>query len=162
MFKRILVPIDGSETSNQALRTAITLAGESSASLHIVHICDNVPIHVSMDTLPYPPAEVLEAQRNEGERILGDALASARAANIEADSKLIIINSPGRHISDAIEQESGDWEADLIVIGTHGRRGFRRLLLGSVAENLIRVARKPVMLIRGAKSRRESRRALRG
>jgi nucleotide-binding universal stress UspA family protein len=56
MYKRILVPIDGSETSNRALRTAVALAAERSASLHVVHVCEETPIYVSMDTLPYPPA----------------------------------------------------------------------------------------------------------
>ena len=55
-----------------------------------------------------------------------------------------------KHIYDAIEEEATEWAADLIVIGTHGRRGIRRLLLGSVAEGLTRVSSKPVLLIRGS------------
>jgi nucleotide-binding universal stress UspA family protein len=148
MFKRILVPVDGSETANRALRTAVALAGEQSAAVHVVHICEEMPLYVSMDTLPYPPAELMEALRKEGERILAEAVASARRGKIEADGKLIVIDRPGQRVSDAIEQEAEDWNADLIVIGTHGRRGFRRLLLGSVAENLIRISTRPVLLIR--------------
>jgi nucleotide-binding universal stress UspA family protein len=149
MYKRILVPIDGSETSKQALRAATALGREQSATLHVVHVLDATPVYVSMDTLPYPPAELMEALRKEGEKILADAVGSARNEKIEADSKLLVIDHVGQRISDAIEQEAEHWRADLIVIGTHGRRGIRRLLLGSVAENLIRISNKPVLLIRG-------------
>ncbi len=150
MYQRILVPVDGSETANRALRTAVALAGEHSAALRIVHVSEETPVYVSMDTLPYPPADLMEALRKEGERILAEAVASVRDRKIDADGKLLVIDRPGQRISDAIEQEAENWHADLVVIGTHGRRGFRRLLLGSVAENLIRISARPVLLIRGA------------
>jgi nucleotide-binding universal stress UspA family protein len=150
MYRRILVPVDGSETANGALRAAVALAAEQSAALHVVHVSEEMPLYVSMDTLPYPPADLTEALHKEGERILAEAVASARDRKIDADGKLLVIDDPGRGISDAIEQEAERWDADLIVIGTHGRRGFRRLLLGSVAEHLIRIVTKPVLLIRGA------------
>jgi len=150
MYKRILVPVDGSETANRALRTAVALAAEQSAALHVVHVSEETPLYVSMDTLPYPPANLMEALHKEGEGILAEAVATARNQNIQADGKLLVIDGPGRGISEAIEQQAEHWNADLIAIGTHGRRGFRRLLLGSVAENLIRVSTKPVLLIRGA------------
>jgi nucleotide-binding universal stress UspA family protein len=150
MYKRILVAIDDGETSKQALAAAAALAREQSATLHVVHVSDEMPLYVSMDTLPYPPAELMESLRKEGERILADAVASVRDAKIDADSKLLVIDHANRRISDTIEHEAQRWDADLIVIGTHGRRGVGRLLLGSVAENLIRISTKPVLLIRGA------------
>jgi|SRR6516225_1797526 nucleotide-binding universal stress UspA family protein len=150
MYKRILVPIDGSEGSNKALSATLDLAREQAASIHIIHVCDETPLYVSMDTLPYPPADLIESLRKDGDRMLTDAVALARNRNIEADGKLLVIDHTDQRVSDAIEQEAENWRADLIVIGTHGRRGFRRLLLGSVAENLIRVSTKPVLLIRGA------------
>jgi nucleotide-binding universal stress UspA family protein len=149
MYKRILVPIDGSGTSKKALTAAVVLAREHSASIHIVHVCDETPVYVSMETLPFPPAAVMESMRNEGERILFDAVTSAQESGVEADSQLVAIRHADQRVSEAIEQEAENWNADLIVIGTHGRRGFRRLLLGSVAENLIRISTKPVLLIRG-------------
>jgi nucleotide-binding universal stress UspA family protein len=150
MYKRILVPIDGSDTSKKALTVAVVLAREQSASIHIVHVCDETPVYVSMDTLPFPPAAVMESMRKEGETILLDAVTSAREAGVEADGQLIVIHHADQRVSEAIEQEAENGHADLIVIGTHGRRGFRRLLLGSVAENLIRISTKPVLLIRGS------------
>jgi len=150
MYKRILVPVDGSETAKRALQTAADLAAEQSAKLHVVHVCEERPIYVSMDTLPYPPADLIEALHKEGEQMLGEAVESAREGNIEADGKLLVLDRADQRISDAIEREAEAWGADLIVVGTHGRRGFRRLLLGSVAEHLIRIATRPVLLIRGA------------
>ena len=82
--------------------------------------------------------------------MIADSSALVRDAGIEFDTASIVIDVPGQHIYDAIEEEAKRWPADLIVIGTHGRRGFRRLLLDSVAENVTRVASKPVLLIRGA------------
>ena len=78
-------------------------------------------------------------------------MAKARGAGVDVDSKLIAIELYGERIYDVIEEQANQWPADLIVIGTHGRRGVRHLMLGSVAEGLIRVATKPVLLIRGPK-----------
>jgi nucleotide-binding universal stress UspA family protein len=150
MFKRVLVPVDGSETSKKALRAALALAIEHSSALHIVHVLDETQIYASIGRLPYPPAELMEITRNHSQNILVEAVGIAGDAKIEMDSKLLVIDQFDKRVSDAIEQEAESWHADLIVIGTHGRRGFRRLLLGSVAENLIRTSTKPVLLIRGS------------
>jgi hypothetical protein len=64
--------------------------------------------------------------------------------------RLVTVVEPGGRVYDSIEQEAARWPADLVVIGTHGRRGFRRLLLGSVAEGFIRITTKPVLLVRGS------------
>jgi len=71
-----------------------------------------------------------------------------RAAGIEFDSKCVVVF--GTYIYDAIEEEATAWGADLVVVGTHGRRGIWRLMLGSVAEGLTRISSRPVLLIRGA------------
>jgi nucleotide-binding universal stress UspA family protein len=90
--------------------------------------------------------EYQKAMEEAGKRIIADCSTAAHAAGIEFDSKCVSMF--GRHIYDVIEEAAK--EADLIVIGTHGRRGVRRLLLGSVAEGFMRVSSKPVLLIRGA------------
>jgi nucleotide-binding universal stress UspA family protein len=81
--------------------------------------------------------------------VLANCSEIVRAAGCKADTKTIVIQTLDQSISDAIDDEASLWRADVIVIGTHGRRGFRRLLLGSVAEELIRITNKPVLLIRG-------------
>ncbi len=87
--------------------------------------------------------------RAAGQKLIDSYSSLARTAAIEFDAKMLVVETLGQHIYDAIEEEANRWPADLIVIGTHGRRGIRRLLLGSVAEGVTRVSTKPVLLIRG-------------
>ena len=146
MFKRILVAVDGSATSALALQEAIQLAKEQQAQLRIAHVVDEA-------TLNWPETgdvgEVQEAFRKSGRKILEKADATARAAGVTAEAKIIEVETFGHRVADMIAAEAEAWPADLIIIGTHGRRGLNRLLLGSVAEGVTRVATKPVLLIRG-------------
>lgn len=147
MFKRILVAVDGSHTSELALQEAIKLAGEVRAQLRIVHVVDNVNLNLSAE---FPnPSEIWDAMIKGGQAILHKAGATASAAGIAAESGLIEIDTLGHRIPEMIAADADAWPADLIVIGTHGRRGLSHLLLGSVAEGVVRVATKPVLLIRG-------------
>jgi nucleotide-binding universal stress UspA family protein len=148
MYNRILVAVDGSDTSDLALREAMELAKDQHSALRLVHVVDLTAVYTTVNA-PYAADFARELQA-AGQNVITDCSATAREARIEFDTKLIVIDRPGRHIYDAIEEEATQWPAALIVIGTHGRRGFRRLLLGSVAEGLIRVASKPVLLIRGS------------
>jgi len=147
MFKRILVAVDGSKTSDQALQEAIKLAGEFKARLRIVHAVDIVNINLGTE-YPNPP-EISEAISRSGQEILRKAEVVAREAGIQAESRLIEIETLGHSIPEVIAEDAEAWPADLIVICTHGRRGLSHLFLGSVAERLMRVATKPVLLIRG-------------
>ncbi len=147
MFKRILVAVDGSHTSELALQEAIKLAGEVRAQLRIVHVVDNVNLNLSAE---FPnPSEIWDAMIKGGQAILHKAGAVATAAGIAVESGLIEIDTLGHRIPEMIAADADAWPADLIVIGTHGRRGLSHLLLGSVAEGVVRVATKPVLLIRG-------------
>ncbi len=148
MYGRILVAIDDSETSELALKEAVRLAKDQKAALRIVHVIDVSPAYLTVDT-PYPFVEYQKAMQEAGEKLLANRVAIARAASVQVDAKLIAIEMYGERIYDVIEEQSKQWPADLIVIGTHGRRGARHLMLGSVAEGLIRIATKPVLLIRG-------------
>lgn len=147
MFKRILVAVDGSHTSELALQEAIKLAGEVQAELRIVHVVDNVNLNLSAE---FPnPSEIWDAMIKGGQTILHKAGAAANAAGIAVETGLIEIDTLGHRIPEMIAADADAWPADLIVIGTHGRRGLSHLLLGSVAEGVVRVATKPVLLIRG-------------
>ena len=88
--------------------------------------------------------------REAGQKVLATCAATARQAGIEVDTKFVILEVLTQRICDAINEEAKRWPADLIVIGTHGRHGFNHLLLGSVAEGVIRLATKPVLVIRGS------------
>lgn len=148
MYKHILVAVDGSDTSNVALKEALTLAKEQHSALRLVHVVDLTLAYsdaAAPSLLAYQKA--LEAA---GEKVIADCSAAVRTAGVDFDSNLIVIEALGQHVYDAIEEEAKRWPADLIVIGTHGRRGVRRLFLGSVAEGLVRVSSKPVLLVHAA------------
>ncbi|MDP2109455.1 MAG: universal stress protein [Thiobacillus sp.] len=150
MFKRILVAVDASQTGELALQTAIGLAAEMQARLRIVHAVDAAQINLSAE---FPTrsevSEVSEEIVKAGQKILSSAEASAAAAGLAAETHLITIDTLNQRIPEVIASDAETWPADLIVIGTHGRRGLSRLFLGSVAEGVARVATTPVLLVRG-------------
>jgi len=148
MFKRILVAVDASPTGDQALREAIGLAKELQAQLRIVHVVDDININMGAEEFP-DPSEIIDAVSKHGQEIIRKAEAVAKDAGISAESNLIEIDTISQRIPEMIVADAEAWSADLIVICTHGRRGLSRLLLGSVAEGVVRVATKPVLLIRG-------------
>jgi len=147
MYKRILVAVDGSDTSQLALQEAVNLTRESGGQLRIVHVVDEVTFDLYREVVD--PGEIQKAITKSGEAILSKAQTAVRAAGVKAETRLLKIEKLGRRVTDMIAQEADAWPADLIVIGTHGRRGFNRLLMGSVAEGVVRIATKPVLLIRG-------------
>jgi nucleotide-binding universal stress UspA family protein len=153
MYERILVAVDGSNTSNLALNEAIRLAKIHDALLRLVHVIDPIMTYTVIEGWParmYPLdfTEFQDAAKATGEKVLANCAATVREAGVRFDAALLCIEKPGQQICDAIEEEVTRWPADLIVIGTHGRRGVRRFFLGSVAEGLTRIASKPVLLIR--------------
>jgi nucleotide-binding universal stress UspA family protein len=145
MYKRILVAIDGSDTSKRALREALQLAKDGKAALRVLHVLDLVTF--TTDT-PSGFAAYEEALRVGGEQMLSDASDMAEKAGVACETKLLEMEEDGRRMAEEIAEDAGAWRAELIVIGTHGRRGMNRLLLGSVAESLVRIAPAPVLLIR--------------
>jgi nucleotide-binding universal stress UspA family protein len=148
MYKHILVAVDGSDTSNRALNEAIRLGSEQQAALRLVHVVDLIPTYTDLES-PGQVIQYQEALSEIGQKVLSDGQALVNKSRMQADTRLHVIENPGEHVYDAIQQEAIQWPADLIVIGTHGRRGIRRFILGSVAEGLIRTATKPVLLVRG-------------
>jgi len=148
MFKRILVAVDASETSDLALQAAVRLASGQQACLRIVHVIDTTNIN-SMGAEYLDQSGVLESLTQNGQSILDKAKAVASAAGVTVEAGLVKIETMNQRISEAIASEAEAWPADLIVIGTHGRRGLTRLFLGSVAEGTARLATKPVLLIPG-------------
>lgn len=146
MFQRILVPVDGSSTSDLALQEALKLAKEQEARLRIIHVVDEVNINLETE---FATDEFYQAMRKSGSSILAKSQEHARLAGVSAESELLERVPFGLRISDMIVEEAKRWRADLIIIGTHGRRGVNHLLLGSVAEKVVRMATTPVLLIRG-------------
>ena len=146
MYSKILVAVDGSETSRHALQQAIELARTLSASVRMVHVLD-------MSWLPIGPEVAIDtsalsaARRGVGEKIIAAARETAKVAGFEAEAVLIETETPTQQVAETIVREAARWGADLVVMGTHGRRGFQHLMLGSVAEQTARRSSGPVLLI---------------
>jgi nucleotide-binding universal stress UspA family protein len=146
-YKRILVPVDGSPTSTRGLREAIGFAKAQKARLQLVHVVD---VHNAMlaglasgDTV----TDLATALNAHGRRLLGSAAALARKSGLACETVLLeTLTGPP---AEPIVRQARKWRADLIVIGTHGRRGLKRLVMGSDAEQIVRNAPAPVMLVRG-------------
>ncbi|TCW75996.1 universal stress protein UspA [Burkholderia sp. SRS-46] len=144
MYSNIFVALDGSETSSRALDAALTLASDTGARLHPVYVVDlQVPYY---DALGYDSSILIDAFRDEGLRVTDDA-AKRMAARGVPGTPQIVDGEAGEDIAQGILAAAEESGADLIVMGTHGRRGFRRLVLGSVAERVLRGATRPVLMI---------------
>jgi nucleotide-binding universal stress UspA family protein len=148
MYTRILVAIDSSTTAQKALDEAITLARSLGASLCIANAADEGPLtQHGMGLGSYIDVDkVKEEMRNAGHALLAQALAKAQAAGCQAE--VLLIESAQRRLGDMIIGAAAEWRADLIVMGTHGRRGFERFLVGSVAEHMVRTATTSLLLVR--------------
>ena len=144
MYKRILVPVDGSETSNRALVAALQMARETDGRVRLLHALDELAYLSSFEY----SGQVLEAARKGGAKALEDAMAIATASGVPSDHKMVEVS--GQRLGEVVAQEARDWGADLIVIGTHGRRGVSRVLLGSGAEQVLRLAPVPVLAVRSS------------
>lgn len=146
MYRRILVPVDGSAPSTLGLAEAIKLATDSGASLRLVCVVNEV-IMTDPEYVPTLPLELMiELLREAGNKILAQAAASARKQGIEAQTALL--ETVGGRVADLIVADAKQWRADLIVMGTHGRRGLHRLALGSDAEMVLRSSPVPVLFVR--------------
>jgi nucleotide-binding universal stress UspA family protein len=145
LYQRILVPVDGSPTSNRALQEALIIAKQQEAQLALINVLEDVWYVDNESYINY--AELQKSIYSMGEKILAQAKDAALRAGINATVK--ILEARGDRIANLIISEAKRWPADLIVIGTHGRSGFSHMLFGSVAEGVVRTAPAPVLLIRG-------------
>ncbi|MGZ5214728.1 MAG: universal stress protein [Caldimonas sp.] len=146
MYQRILVPIDGSPTAAAGLDEAIRLAGLTGAVLRVIHILDASAYVTGFETGAVYCNEVVPAMKRTGQRILDDAMRRVEQGHRLADCALV--ETVGGFVPDLVVTEARAWGADLIVIGTHGRRGVDRFMVGSHAEQIARMAPVPVLLVR--------------
>ncbi|HTT14073.1 MAG TPA: universal stress protein [Burkholderiaceae bacterium] len=148
MYQRILVAFDGSEPSRIALEHALALARDQRAQLRVVHALESFHYIVSAGGFAFDAEELMASLRREGERVLAQAQEQAAKAGVQAETTLLESASRDDRTSTILLREARRWNADLVVLGTHGRRGFDRVFLGSVAESLVRTATLPVLLVR--------------
>ncbi|MBI5889372.1 MAG: universal stress protein [Nitrosomonadales bacterium] len=149
MYKRIAVAVDGSETSKIAMNEAVKLAKVMNSTLLLLYVCEEMPVVWNADGMtPFPIEEVTQAFIDAGKQLLQQDRASVAESGVEVETRLVE-DYKGR-IGAVISQEAEQWLADLLVIGTHGRKGINHLLMGSVAEGVMRTANMPVLLVRGS------------
>ena len=147
MYQRILVPFDGSPTSEHGLDEAIRLAKVTGATLRIIHVIDDLLYVSGFETYSVYASDVVPFMRQSGEALLKGGKARADREGVKAETLLLEGISP--RLCQVIEEQVKTWGADLVVIGTHGRRGIGRLMLGSDAEQVVRTSAVPVLLVRG-------------
>jgi nucleotide-binding universal stress UspA family protein len=146
MYQRILVPYDGSDTSTLGLQEAIQLAKLTGATLLLTHVVNDLAYVTGFEAPGTYTADLIPLMTKAGEEILARGQALATAAGIQTETALI--QGLAMRVSESVAEQATAWHADLIVLGTHGRKGVGRMLLGSDAEQILRIAPVPVLLVR--------------
>lgn len=144
MFKHILIPTDGSACSEYALKKGLVLAQQLGAEATFLHALQDNTLYTPTSAA-YPP-KVYEGLKTKSQEALAWAQALADEAGVEARAVLIEIKHPVEAIGE-VEQDT-----DLVVLGTHGTRGFNRFRFGSVAEDALRRSQKPYLTFRQSDS----------
>lgn len=151
MYQRILVPVDGSHTSTLGLQEAIRLTIDQHARLRIIHVVDELLVAQNFEGFVNAD-DLIGSLEDSGRKALQKAVALAHKHDLKAESTMF--ETVGGRVADVIVREAAKWKADLIVMGTHGRRGFGRMVLGSDAETVLRETRVPVLLVRAPEQRK--------
>jgi nucleotide-binding universal stress UspA family protein len=137
-MKTLLVAVDGSEASLKGARTAQQLAQALGARLLFVYV---VPPIVLPGDAPFAPlVEINEAEVKRGERVLADAVAALQLTGVALQVK---VGSPAETLADVADAEG----ADMVVVGSTGKGAVKRLLVGSTADRLVHICRRPVLVV---------------
>ncbi len=145
-YRRILVPMDGSSQSGRALDEAIALAHSQGGALRLLAVLDETKYVNGFEPARVAIDDVLPRARRELGALLEAGRARAAANAVGAEIELLTEGAEG--IAQIVCARAVAWPADLVVLGTHGRRGIERLLLGSIAEAILRRCPVPVLLVR--------------
>lgn len=145
VYKKVLVAVDGSTTSLRGLHEATRLAKATGARLLLVHVLNTLILDTEVASTAYYQA-LADEMRSSGLKILEHAALVAHDAGVPFEQKMI--EKIGAHAWKEIVAQANDWHADLIVLGTHGRRGLKRLVMGSDAELVVRHTPVPVLMVR--------------
>ena len=145
MYQRILVPVDDSNTSAAALSESTRLALDQQAQVRLVHVIDLAQFAWSANEFLDVP-QLQDSLRKSGEQLLARYAATLREQNINAETALL--EAWGGNLARAIIDDATGWKADVLVMGTHGYSGLTHLLLGSVAEGVMRHTTTPLLLVR--------------
>lgn len=147
MYSRILVPIDGSPTAQRGLEEALALAKLHRSSIVLLHVMEAFPMVPDM-TSAVAWEQLDAALKDQGKKLLEAAHRAATEAGVASESRLD--NSLAGRVCDIIVEQARATRCELIVMGTHGRRGIAHAMIGSDAERVIRLSPVPVLLVRSA------------
>ena len=144
MYQRILVPVDGSHTSTLGLQEAIRIALDQRAHLRLISVIDETIVTQNFEGL-INPGDLIDAVKEAGKRAIDNAMSLVKKHDLKVEAATL--ETVGDRVAEIIVREAKKWRADLIVMGTHGRRGFNRVVLGSDAEAVLRNSPVPVLMV---------------
>ena len=146
MYERILVPVDGSATATRGVREAVRLAGGQAARICLLYVTNDA--NMAMAESAYPTEELWKHIRADGEAVLKEARDIVVAAGGSAET--LLLDARVGVVGALIVDQARSWHADVIVMGTHGRRGLGRMIVGSTAVYVLRHTDVPMLLVRHA------------
>jgi nucleotide-binding universal stress UspA family protein len=144
MFKRILVPTDGSDITAKAVQTAISLAREHAATLSTISVKEPFPYSAISEMQPVPPQEFYDAQERIAAARVKEVVEAAKAAGVTCDGHTVEALHPWEAILDLAKTR----QCDLVVMASHGRRGVAALLLGSETSRVLTHSEIPVLVVK--------------
>lgn len=144
MFKRILVPSDGSDITSKAVSTAVALAKSVGAQLYTISVKEPFPYSAISEMQPTPPQEFFDAQERIAAKRIGAVVDAAKAAGVACQAHTV----EALHPWEAIIEHAKRMECDLVVMASHGRRGVTALLLGSETQKVLTHSTVPVLVVR--------------
>ncbi|GAB3031295.1 universal stress protein [Natronobiforma cellulositropha] len=139
MYSRILLPTDGSETTDRAFDHAVDLAKTYGADLHVLYVIDATVFANDVET-----GTIVEEFESVGDRVVERVARRARDAGVEPTTTAVVRGTPHQRIL----EYAAEFDVDVVVMGTHGRTGLDRYLLGSVTEKVVRLSDVPVLTVR--------------
>lgn len=148
MYKDIVVALDGSNASKGALKEAIRMTKLADATMTVVYVLDRFAMFAH--SANRGQFALVEALRAEGERILADAYREAAESEVACKVDTAETDNIGEDVASCLLRYVRGHSVDLVVMGTQGRRGMRRMMIGSVAERFLRSSPRPVLLVRDA------------
>lgn len=147
MYQRIVVAVDGSESSVGALSEAVKLAKLMDSTLLLLYVCEELPVVWNIEGMnSFPMEDMSKVLVDSGRKLLLKDEKRVADAGIKVETRLV--EDYQARVGAVISKEAAEWKADLIVVGTHGHKGLDHLLMGSVAEGVMRTATLPVLLVR--------------
>ena len=145
MYARIIVPVDDSQAAAAGLHEALRLAHRCHARLRLVHVLEDLPIVAPGAAFRTVPEDAEQAVVLAGARLLTRLRDQAIRDGAQVD--FVLVENAEHRPGQIVNEQAVAWKAELIVMGTHGRRGVERFMEGSVAEQIVRHADAPVLLV---------------